>query len=49
MPAGHLVLGVPARVARPLSDEEKALIPEIAARYVRLKDEYLEMLATEAC
>lgn len=48
VPAHHLALGVPARVARPLGDERRALIPEIAARYVRLKDEYLEMLAAEA-
>lgn len=47
IPAHHLALGVPARVARPLSDEQRALIPEIAARYVRLKDRYLEALAGE--
>ncbi len=48
IPAHHLALGVPARVARPLSEEQRSLIPEIAARYVRLKDEYLRMLAEEA-
>ena len=47
IPAHHLALGVPARVARPLSDEQRGLIPEIVARYVRLKDEYRELL-TEA-
>ena len=41
VPAGQLVLGVPARVARPLSAAESAEIREIAARYVGLKDRYL--------
>jgi carbonic anhydrase/acetyltransferase-like protein (isoleucine patch superfamily) len=40
VPAGVLVLGVPARVARPLSEGERAEIGEIARRYMRLKDEY---------
>lgn len=44
VPAGHLVLGVPAKVKRELTDEEKANIPTIVERYVRLKDEYLEGL-----
>ena len=47
VPAHHLALGVPARVVRPLDDEQRELIPEIAARYVRLKDRYLEMFAGE--
>ncbi len=48
IPARHLALGVPARVARPLDEAQRALIPEIEARYVRLKDEYLAaMLAAE--
>jgi carbonic anhydrase/acetyltransferase-like protein (isoleucine patch superfamily) len=42
VPAGHLVLGVPAKVVRPLSDEERRAIGEIAERYVKLKDRYLE-------
>jgi carbonic anhydrase/acetyltransferase-like protein (isoleucine patch superfamily) len=42
IPAHHLALGIPARVARPLGERERELIDEIAARYVRLKDEYLE-------
>ncbi len=41
VPSGQLVLGVPARVARPLSDEERRAIGEIADRYVALKDRYL--------
>ena len=32
---------------RPLSDEQRGLIPEIVARYVRLKDEYRQVLAAE--
>lgn len=40
VPAGHLVLGVPARVTRPLSDEERRAIAEIADRYAALKEEY---------
>jgi len=40
VPSGQLVLGVPARVARPLSPAESAEIREIAARYVGLKERY---------
>jgi gamma-carbonic anhydrase len=47
VPAGHLVLGVPARVARPLTEEESAAIGDIAERYVALKDKYLAALAEE--
>jgi carbonic anhydrase/acetyltransferase-like protein (isoleucine patch superfamily) len=47
VPAGHLVLGVPARVARPLSEEERAAIGDIAERYVALKERYLAALAEE--
>lgn len=45
VPAGHLVMGVPARVARPLSEEEIAAIGDNARRYAKLKDEYRRMLA----
>jgi carbonic anhydrase/acetyltransferase-like protein (isoleucine patch superfamily) len=41
IPAHHLALGLPARVVRPLSDEERASIAAIAERYVRLKESYL--------
>lgn len=44
VPAGHLALGVPAKVARPLSERERATIREIAARYVRVKNDYLESI-----
>ena len=40
VPAGHLVLGVPAKVKRPLSTEEQQEIENIRDRYVALKDEY---------
>jgi len=46
VPAGHLVLGVPAKVVRPLSPGERAGIAEIAARYLGVKDEYRAALAT---
>ena len=44
VPSGKLVLGTPARVARDLTAEQQAEIVDIAARYVRLKDEYVEAL-----
>jgi carbonic anhydrase/acetyltransferase-like protein (isoleucine patch superfamily) len=40
VPAGHLVLGVPARVVRPLTPDEAQRIVETADRYVALKEEY---------
>jgi len=40
VPAGHLVLGVPARVVRPLGPEERAGIGAVAARYVEVKERY---------
>lgn len=48
VPAGHLALGIPARVARPLSDRERGTIREIVERYVRVKDDYLRSLASES-
>jgi carbonic anhydrase/acetyltransferase-like protein (isoleucine patch superfamily) len=44
VPSGQLVLGVPARPARPLSEEERQAIAEIAERYVALKDRYLAVV-----
>ena len=38
--AGHLALGTPARVVRPLTDEERARIGEICDRYAALKERY---------
>lgn len=40
IPAGQLAVGVPARVVRPLRDEERAAIADIRDRYIALKDEY---------
>jgi len=44
VPAGMLALGIPARVARSLSDLERDNIGEIARRYVGVKDDYLGTL-----
>jgi carbonic anhydrase/acetyltransferase-like protein (isoleucine patch superfamily) len=44
VPSGMLALGVPAKVARPLSDSERDEILAIARRYVALKDSYLAEL-----
>lgn len=44
VPAGQLAMGVPAKVRRPLSEEERRAILGIADRYRLLKDEYLESL-----
>lgn len=46
VPAGHLALGIPARVTRPLSAEEQQNILNISDRYVALKDEYLGELGS---
>jgi carbonic anhydrase/acetyltransferase-like protein (isoleucine patch superfamily) len=43
VPAGHLALGVPAKVVRPLTEEERLRIGDNADRYMALKDEYLEV------
>jgi carbonic anhydrase/acetyltransferase-like protein (isoleucine patch superfamily) len=40
VPSGHLALGIPARVARPLTDEEIGRIAETRDRYIGLKDQY---------
>lgn len=44
VPSGTLVMGVPARVRRELSDAERANIGEIRDRYVALKEEYRPVL-----
>jgi carbonic anhydrase/acetyltransferase-like protein (isoleucine patch superfamily) len=48
IPAGHLALGVPARVARPLTEEEKLRIADTVERYVALKEHYREALGAGA-
>ncbi|MFD1008781.1 gamma carbonic anhydrase family protein [Oceanisphaera ostreae] len=40
--SGYLYVGSPARKMRPLTVEEKAFLPESAANYVQLKNEYLK-------
>jgi carbonic anhydrase/acetyltransferase-like protein (isoleucine patch superfamily) len=40
VPAGTLALGIPARAVRDLRPEESDNIRAIAARYVKLKDQY---------
>lgn len=40
-PPGSLILGSPARLVRPLTEEEKASIPALARKYVGVKNEYL--------
>lgn len=40
VPAGSLVMGAPAKVARPLKPEELAFLPKSAANYVRDSAEY---------
>jgi carbonic anhydrase/acetyltransferase-like protein (isoleucine patch superfamily) len=42
--AGHLALGIPARVVRPLTAEESRRIVETSARYVALKKQYRRTL-----
>jgi carbonic anhydrase/acetyltransferase-like protein (isoleucine patch superfamily) len=44
VPAGQLALGVPAKVVRALSGEERQTIRDIGARYVALKDRYISAL-----
>ncbi len=41
--SGQLAMGVPARVVRRLSDEQRRQIGEIADRYKALKNEYIEI------
>lgn len=40
VPEGHLVVGVPARVARPLTTAERDGLPRLAAKYVRVSAVY---------
>ena len=43
IPERSLVMGLPAKVKRPLTDEEVAHIDEYARRYYEYKETYLEM------
>jgi carbonic anhydrase/acetyltransferase-like protein (isoleucine patch superfamily) len=46
IPAGHLALGIPARVARPLTEEETRRIADTADRYAALKERYRQTLGS---
>jgi carbonic anhydrase/acetyltransferase-like protein (isoleucine patch superfamily) len=46
VPAGHLVMGIPARVVRPLRPDEIANIGDIRDRYIAIKDEYRRELGS---
>jgi carbonic anhydrase/acetyltransferase-like protein (isoleucine patch superfamily) len=43
IPPRSLVFGLPAKVQRPLTDEEVASIDEYARRYYEYKETYLAM------
>lgn len=45
IPAGHLALGVPARVVRPLSEQEQQGLLDAAARYAQRAQRYIQTLA----
>jgi carbonic anhydrase/acetyltransferase-like protein (isoleucine patch superfamily) len=46
IPPRSLVIGMPAKVKRPLTDEEAASIDQFARRYYEYKETYLAMKAT---
>ncbi len=46
VPAGHLALGIPARVARPLTEEETRRIADTVDRYAALKEQYRKTLGS---
>lgn len=45
IPPGSLVMGSPAKVRRPLSDEEKASIRDYATRYVGYRLDYMDQVS----
>jgi carbonic anhydrase/acetyltransferase-like protein (isoleucine patch superfamily) len=45
VPSGSLVLGIPGRVARWLSEQEIQSLPERATRYVEYKNSYLATIS----
>jgi len=47
IPAGSLVMGAPARVVRPLKDEERASLRRMADKYTRLAAHYLAMRSSQ--
>ena len=42
IPEGHLAMGIPARVIRPVTEDEKKRITNTAERYIDLKNAYLK-------
>lgn len=46
VPSGHMVMGAPAKIARPLRPEERGRLPVSAANYVALAATYARGLAT---
>jgi carbonic anhydrase/acetyltransferase-like protein (isoleucine patch superfamily) len=47
IPDGHLVLGIPAKIVRPVTEEERERILHTAERYVELKNAYLNKIFRE--
>lgn len=47
-PPGSLIVGCPARLIRPLTDEEKASIPALARKYLGVKETYLQAIGRQA-
>jgi carbonic anhydrase/acetyltransferase-like protein (isoleucine patch superfamily) len=43
IPDGHLALGIPAKVVRPVTEEETHRIRSTAEHYIKLKNSYLKM------
>jgi carbonic anhydrase/acetyltransferase-like protein (isoleucine patch superfamily) len=43
VPGGHLALGIPAKVVRPVTEEETRRISYTAKRYIELKNEYIKI------
>lgn len=42
IPAGHLAMGIPARVLRPVSEEDTLRVLRTSERYIDLKNAYLK-------
>ena len=47
IPPGSLVMGSPARVVRPLSEEEQADIRKLAEKYIRVSAEHRQFLGRQ--
>lgn len=43
-PSGHLIFGRPARIIRPLTDQERAFLKESAENYVQTAKDYLNQM-----